>query len=418
MPKDIRIATIGQVDSGKSTVVGVLSKGILDDGNGLSRSFVLKHQHEKLKGQTSSIGLEIIGFDNNGKHIIPNNSAGRRLKEFREVSQKSSRKVILIDLCGHKKFLKTTISGLCSLAPDYSMIILSANSGIVPKITLEHMNMSFVLNIPFFIVITKIDMAPENIYNETMKNLNDVIERYKKRKSNINIDILKISNKTGEGIENLKDYIKSLSIKSDKIIYTKNDNNNINYIIDSKYQVPGVGIVIGGYLKSGMIKENQLLLIGPNKDNNFDKVQIKSIHKYCIPIKETYENEQTTLAIKYIDIKKADKNIIRKGSRLISLNNNDLLDKHIKEFDANIKILRHSTSIKEGYESTIHMENITQTARIIKIYNNDELDNVLRLGSVGKVRFRFLNSGEIINIGTTFIFREGNCKGVGTVLNF
>ena len=34
---DIRVAVIGNVDSGKSTLVGVLTKGIMDDGRGFAR---------------------------------------------------------------------------------------------------------------------------------------------------------------------------------------------------------------------------------------------------------------------------------------------------------------------------------------------------------------------------------------------
>ena len=37
---DITIATVGNVDSGKSTLVGVLTRSILDDGRGLARSKV------------------------------------------------------------------------------------------------------------------------------------------------------------------------------------------------------------------------------------------------------------------------------------------------------------------------------------------------------------------------------------------
>ena len=33
----VRVATIGNVDSGKSTIVGVLTKNELDDGKGLMR---------------------------------------------------------------------------------------------------------------------------------------------------------------------------------------------------------------------------------------------------------------------------------------------------------------------------------------------------------------------------------------------
>jgi len=34
---DVRIAVIGNVDSGKSTMVGVMTKNVMDDGRGLAR---------------------------------------------------------------------------------------------------------------------------------------------------------------------------------------------------------------------------------------------------------------------------------------------------------------------------------------------------------------------------------------------
>lgn len=42
----IRVALVGNVDSGKSTLVGVLTKSILDDGRGSSREKVFNHIHE------------------------------------------------------------------------------------------------------------------------------------------------------------------------------------------------------------------------------------------------------------------------------------------------------------------------------------------------------------------------------------
>lgn len=55
-PLEVRVAVIGNVDSGKSTLVGVLTRSILDDGRGLARSKVFKHGHEESTGRTSSIG--------------------------------------------------------------------------------------------------------------------------------------------------------------------------------------------------------------------------------------------------------------------------------------------------------------------------------------------------------------------------
>ena len=59
----VKIAIIGNVDSGKSTLVGVLTKGGLDDGRGSSRLKVFNFAHEVENGRTSSIAHEIMGFD-------------------------------------------------------------------------------------------------------------------------------------------------------------------------------------------------------------------------------------------------------------------------------------------------------------------------------------------------------------------
>ncbi len=47
---------------------------------------------------------------------------------------------------------------------------------------------------------------------------------------------------------------------------------------------------------------------------------------------------------------------------------------------------------------------------------NGITNNILRMGSTGKVRLRFMQNKECIKVGTLFIFREGNCKGVGSVI--
>jgi GTPase len=305
------------------------------------------------------------------------------------------------------------------------MIIIAANSGSIPTMTLEHMNTCYALGIPFFIVLTKIDIAPENIYLETMYKIEEFISRYKKRISVVNPDVpvFKVSNKTGEGIDELMNYIKTLSKKLEPVEIDTTEK--IDYIIENTYQVPGVGIIVGGYPITGLVKEGQILLIGPNYLGEFDRVQIRSIHRQCIPVKEIYKHQQSTMALKFLDIKKKiDKHVIRKGSRIME-EAVDLTD----EFDATVKILKHSTGIQENYESVIHMANITQTAKIIKIYEdtiepklgsdeNGFSNKILRMGSTGKIRLKFIRNKECIKIGTLFIFREGNCRGVGTVVGF
>ena len=75
--------------------------------------------------------------------------------------------ITFLDLCGHEKYL--------GMFPDFAMIIIGANMGI-SRMTKEHLGIALALKIPFFIVITKIDIAPENVYQETMAKLVEILK--------------------------------------------------------------------------------------------------------------------------------------------------------------------------------------------------------------------------------------------------
>lgn len=51
-------------------MLGVLVKGDLDDGRGKARVSLFRHKHEMETGRTSSVGMEIMGFDVAGNVII------------------------------------------------------------------------------------------------------------------------------------------------------------------------------------------------------------------------------------------------------------------------------------------------------------------------------------------------------------
>ena len=50
---EIRIGVGGNIDAGKSSFVGVMTKNVLDNGRGYARSFIMKHKHELDSGRTS-----------------------------------------------------------------------------------------------------------------------------------------------------------------------------------------------------------------------------------------------------------------------------------------------------------------------------------------------------------------------------
>jgi len=65
------------VDAGKSSMLGVLVKGDLDDGRGRARVNLFRHKHEIETGRTSSVGMEIMGFDSVGS-VITSDIPGRK----------------------------------------------------------------------------------------------------------------------------------------------------------------------------------------------------------------------------------------------------------------------------------------------------------------------------------------------------
>ena len=87
----IRIAVVGNVDAGKSTMIGSLVSSTLDDGRGMARSTIMRHKHEQDTGRTSTIGVNLLGLDDQYQTVSG---------DYKEVVLKSNRLVSLMDLAG------------------------------------------------------------------------------------------------------------------------------------------------------------------------------------------------------------------------------------------------------------------------------------------------------------------------------
>ena len=127
-PLEVRIAVVGNVDSGKSTMVGVLTRSMLDDGRGSARQKILKFSHEAQTGRTSSIGQHNLCISSTGEIL---NDSTFRQTQCGEVVARSSKLITMVDLAGHEKYFKTTAFGLTGNLPDYAMLIIGANHGLI-----------------------------------------------------------------------------------------------------------------------------------------------------------------------------------------------------------------------------------------------------------------------------------------------
>ena len=88
-------------------------------------------------------GVQVYGTSRNHAH------------RWTEVMERSDNTCTLIDLCGHEKYLKTTLFGLTGLMPDYCMLVVGSNMG-VQVMTREHISIACALNLPMFVAVTKV----------------------------------------------------------------------------------------------------------------------------------------------------------------------------------------------------------------------------------------------------------------------
>ena len=107
--RNLRVAVVGNVDAGKSTMIGTLTSSLLDNGRGSSRTSIMKHRHEIESGRTSTASTHLMGFRSTGEAIAGNDSVrANRRKTEDEIARESFRVITLMDLAGHEKYLKTT----------------------------------------------------------------------------------------------------------------------------------------------------------------------------------------------------------------------------------------------------------------------------------------------------------------------
>jgi len=454
---EIRIGIMGNVDSGKSTLTGVLTKDVLDDGRGRARAMVMKHKHELTTGRTSCVTHHYTrtrqAFDPDTRtrqafdpDTMPKNTA--------EDGKQIERHITYIDLAGHEKYLKTTINGIHRCYIDYAIVVIGANMGMESgtfavssrtqgykqrgdtmykqvNMTEEHLNLCLNLAIPTIIVMTKTDLAPDAVREKTLTQINTYMTKKTKgtrkaiqinsledldkfmadyyylaptRDMLTSVPIIPVSCVSGAGLDILKSCIQRLPQYTN---FSPLVGDPANFVIDGTFHIDGIGLVVSGTLRSGVIRKGDVIQIGPI-GRLFYPVVIKSIHNNFREFVDFIQPGQSgCFAIKSAPQSKFEikRHMIRHGTRL--------MHKPVtcSEFQARIKVLHHPTMIKMNYEPTIHCGSITQAAQIIEMDKEH-----MRLGDVAEVRFRFKFRPEFMQPNAKLVFREGMTRGIGKVL--
>ncbi len=401
------IGVAGHVDHGKSTLIGCLISGKLDDGSGKTRLYLDVLKHEIERGLSADISFGVYGFSRDGKVIVANNPLKK--EEIIEVIEKSHKIITFVDTVGHEPWLRTTIRGIIGQELDYGMIIVAADDG-VTRATKEHLAIMLTKDIPIIVVITKID----KVSKEKLKKVEDQISSTLKLVGKIPfkilsekdislvldklefvVPILRVSCVSGEGLDLVNKLLFMLPTKK------RHEDKPFLMYIDKVYKVPGVGTVISGSVKQGVVRKDQSLLIGPDAQGEFRKVKVLSIEVHHYPINEAKH------AIIGIAIKGMKASEIRRGMIACS---ETLKPKAYKSFIADLLVLSHPTKIAKGYEPVAHIDTIAEAVIL------EPLDReYLKAGDKGKVKLTFKYNKYYIFEGQKLVIREGRSRGVGKI---
>ncbi|XP_075989746.1 GTP-binding protein 2-like [Anticarsia gemmatalis] len=516
---ELRVAVMGANEAGKSTLIGVLTQGELDNGRGSARLNMFRHLHEVKSGRTSSLSHEILGFDAQGNVV---NYGCSELMTAERIGERSAKLVSFLDLAGHSKYQRTTVHGLTGYSPHYAMLVISATAGITP-ITEEHIGLLSALDLPFFAVISKCDisttavkslldrlaqlLAPTNkkpllITDENLarncvapqKLIIDSLDNRIDTKDDCSesevIPVFPVSCVRGNGISALHAYLLALRPPQPVAAHRTDDEDGCEFQIDEIFHVgDSTSPVVGGLLAKGTLYEGDIVILGPLEDGSFGTVRVRSIYRNRAPVgcvragacasigleggaprpgmvllrprakrRDTRETFGACPpgACKQRQIKQLiEQNIADKAKSRKTKRNKNLLqdiakaeeclskdivdieantydqdcmeclcnDKVILEdpndprgciyFQASVQVLRHSTAIYPGFQCTVHVGNVRQTAIIEGIMT---LNAVLRADESASVVFRFVRCPEYLVRGRRLLFTAGlGTRGIGRI---
>ncbi|MCK4777911.1 MAG: selenocysteine-specific translation elongation factor, partial [Actinomycetia bacterium] len=259
------IGTAGHIDHGKSTLIHALT-GIDPD----------RLKEEKEREMTIDLGFAYV--------YLP-----------------SGKKIGIVDVPGHEKFIRNMLSGATGI--DLVLFVVAADEGVMPQ-TKEHLEILNFLEIQKgIIVLTKMDLVDE----EWLSMMVQDIEKAVTGTFLENAPILPVSSRIGDGLEKLLEKIDELLIE----IPPRDSLSPVRFPIDRSFTISGFGTVVTGTLWEGQVKKGQSLKVLPLQR----EVRVRSIQNH----KEEVSQGDAGMRLA-LNITAVSKDEIKRGFTLVDKN--------------------------------------------------------------------------------------------------
>lgn len=242
---DLVLGTAGHIDHGKSSLIMALT-GVDPD----------RLAEEKKRGITIELG-------------------------FAQLTLPDGRTMGVIDVPGHEKFVKQMIAGATGV--DLALLVIAADDGIMPQ-TVEHIAVLQTLGVDRCVVaLTKIDMVDE----EWVELVSEDIAAYLVNGPYEGCPIVPVSNRTGEGIDTLRQIIAEEGAKTKAL----HRGDAMRQPVDRVFTIKGSGTVITGTLWSGNVKPEDMVEILPSGK----RCRVRSVQMHDRPVENAPAGNRVAL---------------------------------------------------------------------------------------------------------------------------
>ena len=406
----LRFFTAGNVDDGKSTLIGRL----LLDSNSISTDIIeTLTRQSKTTGSNTTIDLALLTDG-----LRAEREQGITIDVAYKYFSTEKRKFIIADTPGHIQYTRNMFTG--SSNSDLAIILIDARNGVTEQ-TKRHSILSSIIGIPHIIIcINKMDMVDysEKKYTEIKNNF----LKFSESLSLEDIHFIPVSAFVGDNVVNksknmswyngkpLLEYLEEIEIKSKRI--SPKSRFQVQYVVrpqtDVLHDYRGyAGSILGGNLSKGQ--------------------KVKILPAELQTIVEKIEKDQSEIQnANYLDpiiVHLKDDIDVSRGNWIIPIEDSIQSTKEVKA----ILLWMDNAPFQTGQKLLLQQNSFITKAKISEIitkinindFSRSESDNVLQLNELGEV---FIKTAENLyydyysenhNTGSFILINENTNSTVG-----
>jgi selenocysteine-specific elongation factor len=244
-PGSFVVGTAGHIDHGKSTLVKALTQIDPD-----------RLEEEKRRGMTIDLGFAYLQLP-------------------------SGRRVGIVDVPGHQRFLKNMLAGVHGM--DAVLLVIAADEGPMPQ-TREHLAIIDLLKIDHgLVVLNKVDLVGDDWLALVREEVAALLHGTSMQRA----PIVSVSSTTGQGLDQLRAALDGELADAQP----RPDVGRPRLPVDRSFAMSGFGTVVTGTLVGGALRQGAEVTVLPAGR----RVRIRGLQQHNRPVEEARPGSRTAV---------------------------------------------------------------------------------------------------------------------------